>query len=305
MTILNLKIYKSKISKLFFIYTQKFHSSNQLNSNSSSKRWIQRQKNDYFTREARVLQYKSRAAFKLLEINEKYKIFKPGNTVIDLGFSPGSWSQVAVEKVGSKGRVLGLDIIPSQPPAGASSMQGNFLSKATQRAIIMYLSDPNRGRQSAISSLSSENGEKLSYIDLEKRLEQNNTKCYNSKVADVILSDMLAPLPQIDGFYKRSLSDPYHRLANVSGISVKDHGASMDLCDSALLFCIDALHVGGNFICKFYSGIEDKILLKKMQKVFQEVKREKPCASHSESRESYFIGLKMRASINKKDIENM
>ncbi|QSL66109.1 hypothetical protein MERGE_000484 [Pneumocystis wakefieldiae] len=220
----------------------------------------------------------------LQNINEKYKIFKPGNTVIDLGFSPGSWSQVAVEKVGSKGRVLGLDIIPSQPPVGASSMQGNFLSKATQRAIIMYLSDPNRGRQSSISSLSSENGEKLSYIDLEKRLEQNNTKYYNNRVADVILSDMLA---------------------NISGISVKDHGASMDLCDSALLFCIDALHVGGNFICKFYSGKEDRILLKKMQKVFQDVKREKPCASHSESRESYFIGLKMRASISKKDIENM
>lgn len=297
------KIYKAEILKYIFIHTQKFHNFNKLNSNSS-KRWIQRQKNDYFTREARVLQYKSRAAFKLLEINEKYKIFKPGNTVIDLGFSPGAWSQVAVEKVGSKGRVLGIDILPSQPPAGASSMQGNFLSKATQKAIIKYLSDPNRGRQSSISSFSSKDGEELSYIDLEKRLDYNNKIC-NGKVADVILSDMLAPLPQIDGFYKRSLSDPYYRLANVSGISVKDHEASMDLCDSALLFCIDALRVGGNFICKFYSGTEDKILLKRMQKVFQKVKREKPSASYSESRESYFVGLKMRASINKQDIENI
>ncbi|KAG4304736.1 hypothetical protein PORY_001801 [Pneumocystis oryctolagi] len=240
----------------------------------------------------------------LQNINEKYKIFKPGNTVVDLGFSPGSWTQVAVEKVGPKGRVLGVDILPSQPPVGASSMQGNFLSKATQEAIIRYLSDPNRGRQSSIS-FNSEDGEKLSYIDLERRMEQNDSEDFNREVADVILSDMLAPLPQIDGFYKRSLSDPYHRLANVSGISVKDHGASMDLCDSALLFCIDALRVGGNFICKFYSGIEDKILFKKMQKVFQKVKREKPDASRNESREAYFIGLKKRALISKKDIENI
>ncbi|KAG5518590.1 hypothetical protein PMAC_002986 [Pneumocystis sp. 'macacae'] len=304
MSIPKLGIPKTKKLKSVFIYVQKFHNSNESNSNSSSKRWIQRQKNDFFSREARVLQYKSRAAFKLLEINEKYKIFKPGNTVIDLGFSPGSWTQVAVEKVGSKGRVLGVDIIPSQPPDGASSMQGNFLSKATQKAIIKYLSDPNRGRRSSIS-FSSQNGEELSYLDLERRLEQNNSEDLNREVADVILSDMLEPLPQIDGFYKRSLSDPYYRLTNISGIEVKDHGASMDLCDSALLFCIDALRVGGNFICKFYSGREDKLLFEKMEKVFQKVKREKPSASRNESREAYFVGLKKRASINKKDIENI
>ncbi|KTW29946.1 uncharacterized protein T551_01890 [Pneumocystis jirovecii RU7] len=304
MSIPKLKMPKARKLNYIFIYIQEFHNFNESTSNSS-KKWIERHKNDFFTREARVLRYKSRAAFKLLEINEKYKIFRPGNTVIDLvGFSPGSWTQVAVEKVGSKGRVLGVDIIPSQPPDGASSMQGNFLSKATQKAIIKYLSDPNRGCQNSIS-FNSENGEELSYLDLERRLERNNYEDSNEEVADVILSDMLEPLPQIDGFYKRSLSDPYYRLENVSGIGVKDHGASMDLCDSALLFCIDALRVGGNFICKFYSGREDKLLFKKMEKVFQKVKREKPNASRSESREAYFVGLKKRASISKKDIENM
>ncbi|KAG5440436.1 hypothetical protein PCK2_000464, partial [Pneumocystis canis] len=185
MSISNLKSLKNKRLNLSIIYIKFFHKSNQFNS-TSSKKWIQRQKNDYFTREARVLKYKSRAAFKLLEINEKYKIFKPGNTVIDLGFSPGSWTQVAVEKVGSKGRVLGIDILPSQPPTGASSMQGNFLSKATQKAIIKYLSDPNRGRQNSVF-FNSKNGEELSYIDLERRSEQNNFEESNGEVADVIL----------------------------------------------------------------------------------------------------------------------
>ena len=61
---------------------------------SSSKRWVARQNRDVFAREAKVQGLKSRAAFKLLQIDEKYRLFKPGNTVIDLGFAPGSWSQV-------------------------------------------------------------------------------------------------------------------------------------------------------------------------------------------------------------------
>jgi 21S rRNA (uridine2791-2'-O)-methyltransferase len=61
---------------------------------ASSKRWVERQSKDRFTREARVQGLKSRAAFKLLQINDKYRLFKPGQTVVDLGYAPGSWSQV-------------------------------------------------------------------------------------------------------------------------------------------------------------------------------------------------------------------
>jgi 21S rRNA (uridine2791-2'-O)-methyltransferase len=61
---------------------------------ASSKRWVERQSKDRFAREARVQGLKSRAAFKLLQINDKYRLFKPGQTVVDLGYAPGSWSQV-------------------------------------------------------------------------------------------------------------------------------------------------------------------------------------------------------------------
>lgn len=61
---------------------------------ASSKRWVERQSKDRFAREARVQGLKSRAAFKLLQINDKYRLFKPGQTVLDLGYAPGSWSQV-------------------------------------------------------------------------------------------------------------------------------------------------------------------------------------------------------------------
>lgn len=61
---------------------------------ASSKRWVDRQSRDRFAREAKVQGLKSRAAFKLLQINDRYRLFKPGQTVIDLGYAPGSWSQV-------------------------------------------------------------------------------------------------------------------------------------------------------------------------------------------------------------------
>ena len=61
---------------------------------ASSKRWVERQSKDRFAREARVQGLKSRAAFKLLQINDKYRLFRPGQTVVDLGYAPGSWSQV-------------------------------------------------------------------------------------------------------------------------------------------------------------------------------------------------------------------
>ncbi|KAG9524649.1 FtsJ-domain-containing protein, partial [Aureobasidium melanogenum] len=113
---------------------------------SSSTRWKTRQTRDHFAREAKVAGLKSRAAFKLLELDSKHHIFRKGATVVDLGYAPGSWSQVAVSKTSPGGRVLGIDIIPAQPPRGASSIQGNFLSPEVQAEVRRYVRDPALGR---------------------------------------------------------------------------------------------------------------------------------------------------------------
>ncbi|KAG9966300.1 FtsJ-domain-containing protein, partial [Aureobasidium melanogenum] len=113
---------------------------------SSSTRWKTRQTRDHFAREAKVAGLKSRAAFKLLELDSKHHIFRKGGTVVDLGYAPGSWSQVAVSKTSPGGRVLGIDIIPAQPPKGASSIQGNFLSPEVQAEVRRYVRDPALGR---------------------------------------------------------------------------------------------------------------------------------------------------------------
>ncbi|MEC4591775.1 MULTISPECIES: RlmE family RNA methyltransferase [Nitrospirillum] len=92
----------------------------------SSARWLERQLNDPYVAEAKKRGYRSRAAFKLLQLDEKYYLLKPGTRVVDLGAAPGGWTQVAVEKVrGAK--VVGLDILGMEDVPGAITMQMDFL----------------------------------------------------------------------------------------------------------------------------------------------------------------------------------
>lgn len=94
---------------------------------------------------------KSRAAFKLLEIDTKYKVFKKsaGQVVVDLGFAPGSWSQVALERTKPDGYVLGIDLIPAQPPKGMNTIQGNFLSPGVQGMVKGFLLEEEGRRKEA------------------------------------------------------------------------------------------------------------------------------------------------------------
>lgn len=93
---------------------------------TASQRWLTRQLNDPYVRAARERGFRSRAAFKLLEMDERLKLLKPGMRVVDLGAAPGGWTQVAVEKVGTAGQVVAIDILPMDPVRGATVLQGDF-----------------------------------------------------------------------------------------------------------------------------------------------------------------------------------
>ncbi|KAH8785016.1 FtsJ-like methyltransferase-domain-containing protein [Diaporthe sp. PMI_573] len=97
-------------------------------NSSSSSQWKSRQSKDRFARQAKVQGMKSRAAWKLMEMNDRYGLFRRNQTVVDLGYAPGSWSQVAKDATGPNGVVVGIDLIPAQPPRGVTSIQGDFLS---------------------------------------------------------------------------------------------------------------------------------------------------------------------------------
>lgn len=95
----------------------------------SNKRWLQRQSNDPYVKQARADGYRARAAYKLKELDARDRLFKKGQRVVDLGAAPGSWSQVAVERTGaaeSEGVVIALDILPMDPLSHVHFIQGDF-----------------------------------------------------------------------------------------------------------------------------------------------------------------------------------
>src|SRR6476619_7031779 len=92
----------------------------------SSKLWLERQLNDPYVAQAKRDGLRSRAAYKLIEIDDKHRFLKPGMTVVDLGAAPGSWSQVAAERLKGRGRIIALDLLPIAPIGGVEVIQGDF-----------------------------------------------------------------------------------------------------------------------------------------------------------------------------------
>lgn len=109
---------------------------------TSSTRWLERQLNDPYVHQAKKEGYRSRAAYKLIELDDKFKFLKPGRQVLDLGSAPGGWTQVAVSRVRSTAhepRVIGVDVLPMDPIAGASFLQLDFLDAGASRMIRRHL----------------------------------------------------------------------------------------------------------------------------------------------------------------------
>jgi 23S rRNA (uridine2552-2'-O)-methyltransferase len=105
----------------------------------SQKQWLERQLNDPYVHEARKLGYRSRAAFKLLEIDDKYRFLKPGGVVVDLGAAPGGWSQIAAARVKSvegKGKVIAIDMHGMDALPGIAILQKDFLADDAPQMLI-------------------------------------------------------------------------------------------------------------------------------------------------------------------------
>jgi 23S rRNA (uridine2552-2'-O)-methyltransferase len=107
----------------------------------SSKEWLRRHVTDHYVRKARQEGYRSRAAYKLVELDEKHSLFKPGMTVLDLGAAPGGWSQVAVQKVMPGGRVIAIDILEVAPISGVTILKGDFRQVSIEERADVVLSD--------------------------------------------------------------------------------------------------------------------------------------------------------------------
>jgi len=108
----------------------------------SSKLWLERQLNDPYVARAKREGWRSRAAFKLIEIDDKYKILKQGARVVDLGAAPGGWSQVAAKRVGSRGKIVAIDILDIDPIPGVEFMKLDFTDNEAPEKLRALLNGP-------------------------------------------------------------------------------------------------------------------------------------------------------------------
>ena len=105
-----------------------------MKKNKISKNWVNKQRRDTYVRQSKVDGYRARSAYKLIEIDEKFKIFKGGLTVIDIGAAPGSWSQYA-NKVSKNGKLISIDLKKMDPIGSSLQIQGDFTEEGVQEEI--------------------------------------------------------------------------------------------------------------------------------------------------------------------------
>ncbi len=107
----------------------------------SSKNWLTEHEDDLWVKRARLEGYRSRASFKLLEIQQSDRLIQPGMTVVDLGSAPGGWSQVAAKLVGFRGKVIASDILPMDSISGVDFVQGDFTEENCLKEILALVKD--------------------------------------------------------------------------------------------------------------------------------------------------------------------
>ena len=111
-----------------------------MSRSKSSRRWLKQHFSDRYVKRAHQEGLRSRSAYKLLEIQEKNKVIKPGMTVVDLGAAPGGWSQVAARLVGEQGKVYALDILSMSPLPNVDFMQGDFREETILQEFLKHIS---------------------------------------------------------------------------------------------------------------------------------------------------------------------
>jgi len=110
-----------------------------MSRSKTSKAWMREHVNDPYVQKAKAEGYRSRAAYKLMEMDKKDRLLAQGQLLVDLGASPGSWSQVAVAKLGGKGRVVAVDLLPMAPMPGVQFIQGDFREQEVLEAVLLAL----------------------------------------------------------------------------------------------------------------------------------------------------------------------
>jgi 23S rRNA (uridine2552-2'-O)-methyltransferase len=220
----------------------------------SSQKWLLRQVNDPFVEKAKIEGWRSRAAFKIIEIDQKFKIFKPGKVVVDLGAAPGGWSQYAVTKVG-EGNVVGIDLLEIDSIPGVTFLQQDFLAEDAAEKIISEI----KNRRRKFNANSTMESSQMRDLPLIKGA---------GGMVNIVLSDMAA---------------------NTTGDHQTDHMRIIALLEEALILAEKILKEGGVFVGKIFQGGSSNEILKRLRESFSVVKYFKPDSSRKDSSETYLV----------------
>ncbi|MGL4325770.1 MAG: RlmE family RNA methyltransferase [Beijerinckiaceae bacterium] len=241
----------------------------------SQQKWLERQLNDPFVARAKAEGFRSRAAFKLQEIDDKYKLLKPGQRIVDLGAAPGGWAQIAARKTGS-------DKLPdaSKMPDSNGEPDGDDAPAAPADAPVKRAgASRNRGVVVGIDLLAIEPIPGVDFIQLDFTLDEapGILKTMLGGKADGVLSDMAA---------------------NTTGHKQTDHLRIIGLTEMAVEFASEVLKPGGFFLTKLFQGGETGTLIAQLKRDFAKVLHVKPAASRADSSELYVLATGFRGNKN-------
>ncbi|MDR2685404.1 MAG: RlmE family RNA methyltransferase [Rickettsiales bacterium] len=225
-------------------------------SKKSSAQWMSRQLTDPFVAKAKAEGYRCRAAYKIAEIDEKLRLFKPGQVVVDLGSAPGGWSQYIAKKY-PKTRVLAMDLL---------EMKKIPYSTTPSAAIAAATPSPAKGTLEQVEFWQGD-------FTSDEAVAWLNEKLGGRKV-DVVLSDM-AP--------------------NTTGHQKTDHLRQMVLLEYAWDFARENLAQGGAFVAKSFTGGTTNELLAQIKPAFAKVQHIKPESSRKESVEMFIVATGFKA----------
>ncbi len=220
---------------------------------ASSTRWLKRQLNDPYVAEARRRGYRSRAAWKLIQLDDRLRFLAPGRTVVDLGAAPGGWTQVAVERVAAVG---------PDGNGGPDGSDGNDGSGGN--------GGPRQGRVIAVDMTDMEpvEGAEMLTLDLRDAEAPAKLEAVTGGAADVVLSDMAPP---------------------ATGHRATDQLRNAVLCEAAAAFACRVLAENGTLVIKVLRGGAESDLLAGLNRRFARVRHVKPPASRDASSETYLV----------------
>jgi 23S rRNA (uridine2552-2'-O)-methyltransferase len=252
-------------------------------SKKVNKSWLNDHVNDPYVKQAKVDGFRARAAYKLKEIDETFKLIKPGHVVVDLGSAPGAWSQYVRRRLSPTGAAVGalngtiiaLDILHMEPIEGVEFIQGDFTEQATLDALLSKIELLVQHSIGLEADLTSKTASKKA---LQPVATPNAPAAPASRprVVDVVVSD-IAP--------------------NLSGIASADAARIIGLIELAVDFAQTQLKPEGALVVKLFHGGAYDPLVKLFKQTFKVVKPFKPKSSRDKSSETFLVGMGLKVLV--------